>query len=78
MTTITREIVSLLDMMPENEQKFACEVVKKLFLAWDSDFTKLTPEEAKELKIAHKQVQNCEYYDDNDIDWDNLDKIDLN
>ena len=51
--------------------------MKKLFLAWDADFTKLTSAEAKELETARKQIQNGEYYDDNEIDWDNLDKMDL-
>jgi hypothetical protein len=77
MTAITKEIVSMLDMLPEEEQKFACELMKKLVLAWDPDFTKLTTKEAEELKIAHQQVENGEYYDDDDIDWDNLDKMDL-
>ncbi|MCL2096518.1 MAG: hypothetical protein FWH10_06405 [Oscillospiraceae bacterium] len=77
MTAITRDIVSIIDMMPENEQRFACEVIKKLFLAWDADFTKLTPAEAIELETARQQIQNGEYYDDNEIDWDNLDKLNL-
>ena len=46
------------------------EVMKKLVLAWDSDFTKLTPREAAELKIAHAQVANGEVLDDDEIDWD--------
>ena len=77
MTAITQNIVTMIDMLPENEQKFACEVIKKLFLAWDADFTKLTPAEAEELKIAKKQIQNGEYFDDDEIDWDNLDNMDL-
>ena len=77
MTATTNDIIAMLDMLPENERIFAREVMKKLFLAWDSDFTKLTPEETKELETAHRQVQNGEYYDDKEIDWDNLDKMDL-
>ena len=77
MTAITKDIVTMLDMLPENEQRFACEVMKKLFLAWDADFTKLTPAEAKELETARKQIENGEYYDDGEIDWDNLDTVDL-
>ena len=77
MSAITKDIISMIDMLPENEQRFACEVMKKLFLAWDADFSKLTPAEAAELETARKQVQNCEYYDDAEIDWDNLDKMNL-
>jgi len=75
--TSVREITSMLEMLPKAEQDFACEVVKKLVIAWDSDFTKLTPYEAAELRIAHEQVANGEVYADEDIDWDNLDKMDL-
>jgi hypothetical protein len=68
--TAVKEITSMLEMLPQDEQNFACEVMKKLVLAWDSDFTKLTPREAAELKIAHAQVANGEVLDDDEIDWD--------
>jgi len=44
----------MLEMLPKAEQDFACEVVKKLVIVWDSDFTKLTPHEATELRLAHE------------------------
>ena len=71
--TAVKEITSMLEMLPQSEQEFACEVVRKLIIAWDSDFTKLTPIEAAELKLAHEQVANGEVFADDDIDWDNLD-----
>ena len=77
MSAITQEIISMIDMLPEDEQKFACELMKKLVLAWDPDFTKLTRKEAEELEIARQQVENGEYYDDDEIDWANFDKMDL-
>ena len=73
MTAITKEIVSMIDMLPYKEQEFACELMKKLVLAWDSDFTKLTKKEAEELEDALKG----EYFSEDEIDWDNLDKMDL-
>ena len=76
--TAVMEITSMLEMLPQDEQEFACEVVRKLVLAWDSDFTKLTPKEAAELKLAHEQVVAGEVFADEDIDWDNLDEMDLN
>ena len=75
--TAVREITTMLEMLPKDEQDFACEVVRKLILAWDSDFTKLTPQEATELKLAHIQVANGEVFSDDEIDWYNLDKMDL-
>jgi hypothetical protein len=68
--TAVKEITSMLEMLPSEEQNFACEVMKKLILAWDSDFTKLTPAESEELKIAHMQISNGEVFDDDEIDWD--------
>ena len=43
----------MLDMLPEKEQNFAYELMKKLVLAWDPDFTKLTPDEKKRLERNH-------------------------
>ena len=73
MTKTAEEIIYLIDILPEEEQIFACEFIKRLVLAWDPDFTKLTPKEAKELEEAKKgESINAE-----DIDWDNLDQMDL-
>lgn len=46
------------------------ELLKRIVLAWDSDYTKLTPKETKELAEA----ENSGYVDEEDIDWDNLEK----
>lgn len=65
-----QEITAMLDMLPEQEQNLAVELLKRIVLAWDSDYTKLTPKEAKELTEA----ENSGYIDEKDIDWDNLEK----
>lgn len=52
MNTATKEIIDLIEILPESEQNFALEFIKKLVLAWDPDFTKLTPSEKKELDEA--------------------------
>ena len=44
------------------------KLIKKLVLAWDPDFTKLTPEEAKLLNEA----ENDEVVDAEDIDWSQI------
>ncbi len=43
------------------------KAVERLVLAWDPDFTKLTPEERSRLEEA----ENGEYVDSESIDWDN-------
>ncbi len=46
----------------------AYEFIKKLVIAWDPDFTKVTPEERKLIE----QAENSGFVDEKDIDWDNL------
>lgn len=66
MTKTIEQTVSMLEMLPLQEQNFALEFVKRLVLAWDPDYTKLTPSERKELEDA----ENGEYINAKDIDWD--------
>ncbi len=67
MTKTNTYTLSMLEMLPEQEQTLAMELVKRLVLAWDPDYTKLTPQELTALEEA----ENGEYIDAEDIDWDN-------
>jgi hypothetical protein len=73
MSDIAMDTARMIDMLPESEQNFAYELVKKLVRAWDPDFTKVTPQEARELEAAEQSG----FIADRDIDWDNLDKLEL-
>ena len=42
--------------------------LQKNVLAWDPDFTKVTPEEAAHIKEAEESG----FVSENEIDWDNL------
>ena len=68
MSDIVIEAARLMDVLPEEDKAFAYEFIKKLVLAWDPDFTKVTAEEAKRIKDA----ENSGYADSDDIDWDNI------
>lgn len=68
MSEKTLKIAEMIDMLPEQEQNLAFEMMKRIILAWDPDFTKVTPKERKELEEAEKSG----YVADSDIDWDNL------
>lgn len=68
MTKLVADTVKLMQMLPESDQRFAYEFMKKLVLAWDPDFTKLTKEEAERLKEA----ESSEFISIDEIDWDNL------
>lgn len=69
MTSLTKQIIDMIDMLPENEQQLACEVLKRLVIAWDPDFKKLTPAEALQLEQAKKEIEAGETIGHNDIDW---------
>ena len=45
------------------------EETMELVLAWDPDFTKLTPEERKRLEAAEQRVDSGEYVKDSQITW---------
>lgn len=70
MSTQAQQIAEMLDMLPEQEKNLAFEMIKRIVLAWDPDYTKLTPFESEELK----ESENSEYIDSDDIDWNDLSK----
>ncbi|MCM1216861.1 MAG: hypothetical protein NC331_14535 [Lachnospiraceae bacterium] len=69
MTQIVQESVRMLEMLPESEQELASQLIKRLVLAWDPDFTKLTSEERKWLEAAEQRIDSGEYVKDSDIEW---------
>lgn len=66
MTDTIKKTISMLEMLPEQEQNLAFELVTRLVLAWDPDYTKLTPME----RIKLEQAENGEYINAEDINWD--------
>ncbi len=70
MSETTREIVYMLDILPEQDRQLAYELVKKMVLAWDPDYTKLTDQERERLELAEKEIANGECIDHNAINWD--------
>ena len=70
MSVIVEKSAGLLDMLPESDQSLVYELIKKLVLAWDPDFTKVTPEERKRLDIADEEFIRGETISHNSIDWE--------
>ena len=56
--------------LPDVDQMFAPELVKKQILAWDPDFTKATPEEHEAMEQAITELDAGEYVTDDQINWD--------
>ncbi|MEM5816403.1 MAG: hypothetical protein AAGU16_00885 [Desulfitobacterium hafniense] len=69
MSAVSKQIIDMIDMLPESEQKLAFEMIKRMVLAWDSDFTKLTSSERARLTEAEKEIANDETVSHSDIDW---------
>ena len=61
------QIAEMIDMLPEQDQSLAYELIKKLVLAWDPDFTKVTPKERRELEEAEADP---ELIDMDAINWE--------
>lgn len=71
MSNMAMDAARLMDMLPDEDRSFAYEFIKKLVKAWDPDFTKVTPEEEKQIEAAEKSG----FVAEDDIDWDNLGAI---
>lgn len=71
MSDIAMDAARMIDMLPASEQDFAYQFIKRLVQAWDPDFTKVTPEEARQL--AHAEESG--FIDETEIDWEHLDSI---
>ena len=70
MSGAIKEAVDLLEVLPEKEQNFALEIIKKLVIAWDPDFTKLTPFERAELEEAERDMVVNGTISHEEINWE--------
>ena len=71
MSNLALDAARMIDILPEQDQTFAYEFIKKLVKAWDPDYTRVTKEEAKKMEEAEASG----FVDEEDIDWDNLDQM---
>jgi len=69
MSAMVKQITDMVGMLPEQEQLLAFEIIKRLVLAWDPDFTKTTPAEAAEIDIANAEFACGEFVRHEDINW---------
>ncbi len=69
MTNTAEQIAQMVNILPDGEQLFALEFVKRLVLAWDPDFTKVTPAEATAIQQADEEFARGEFVRHEDINW---------
>ncbi len=72
MSSTVKQAIDMMEMLPEEEQLFAVEMLKRLVLAWDPDFTRVTPDEKAHMDIAEKELENGEYVTEEEV-WKSLD-----
>lgn len=70
MNSTIEKATNLLEILPESEQNFALEFIKKLVIAWDPDYTKTTPSERKVLQEAEQDFETDNTVDYKNIKWD--------
>ena len=56
MTANEQEMIRLYNFLPDVDKDFALTFMKKLVLAWDPDFTKLTPMERADLEESERDL----------------------
>ena len=71
MTDIAKETIDIMDILPEKDQLLLNEIAKKLLLAWDPDFSKVTPDERKRIEQAEREMENGEYLSHDDV-WSDI------
>lgn len=58
MSSLKQENIRLINELPDECQQEANNALKEIFRAWDSDFTKTTPAEAKRIEKALREIEN--------------------
>ena len=69
MSALTTQTINLVQMLPEDELVTINSLLKMLVRSWDPDFMKLTEEERRQLEQIEQEMDNGEYYSEDDV-WD--------
>lgn len=67
MNSLISQTTQMLSLLPEDEVSLINALVHKLVLAWDPDFTKVTPEEKMALDEADEEMKAGHYFSDEDV-----------
>lgn len=63
----TLQTAELLDILPDEDISMVSSLVKKLVLAWDPNFTKVTPNERELLEKSDVEMKNGDYITEEDF-----------
>lgn len=67
MKAMTIQTAQLLDMLPDEDIAIVHALVKKLVMAWDPDFTKVTAEERALLEQSDAEIKKGNYVSEKEI-----------
>ena len=70
MSNTAEMVAEMVDMLPDEEQTFAFELIKRLVQAWDPDFTKVTSSEAASIDAGFAEIARGDTVSHDDINWD--------
>lgn len=60
MTKTAQNVLEIMNILPEEEQAFLYQMAKRLVLAWDPDYTKVTPKERADMEEAEREIERGE------------------
>lgn len=63
----TLQTAELLDILPDEDISIVNALIKKLVVAWDPDFTKLTAKERELLEKSDFEMKNGDYVSEEDF-----------
>jgi len=69
MSEIAQKTAQMIDILPDEEQALAYELIKRMVLAWDPDFVKVTDAEAERIEAAAREIDRGEFISHDEIDW---------
>ncbi len=69
MSDLVMQTAEMLSLLPDDEVSLINELVKKLILAWDPDFTKVTQQEAEAIDKADNEMKSGIYFSEDEV-WD--------
>lgn len=67
MSNLVNQTAELLATLPEDEILLVNSLVKKLVMAWDPDYTKVTPSEKLSLEIADREMKKGEFFNKEEV-----------
>lgn len=63
----TLQTAELLDILPDEDVSMVNALIKKLIIAWDPDFTKVTEKERALLEKSDSEIKNGDFISEEDF-----------